>query len=56
MITIGLFEYIMHIYIYTYVIVNMVACSLILISHEKKRSGEPSQISWSSARFCDSVT
>ena len=25
-------------------------------SHEEKRSGEPSRISWASARFCDGVT
>ena len=26
------------------------------LSHEEKRSGEPSPISWASARFCDNVT
>ena len=25
-------------------------------SHEEKRSGEPSRISWASVRFCDNVT
>ena len=30
-------------------------CSLVP-SHEEKRSGEPSRVSWASARSCDSVT